>query len=56
MKNVVAYSIIKKENNMKELTCKKCDDVTILCDEGVVSITCSKCVMLDVSTIYPVEA
>ena len=31
---------------MIELTCKKCEDVTILCDEGVVSVTCSKCVML----------
>jgi hypothetical protein len=34
--------------NMNELTCKKCDDVTIMCDEGVVSVTCSKCVMIDV--------
>ena len=36
---------------MKELTCKKCDDVTILCDEGVVSVTCSKCVMIDVDNL-----
>lgn len=40
--------MITKENIMIELTCKKCDDVTILCDEGVVSVTCSKCVMIDV--------
>ena len=33
---------------MKELTCKVCDDVKILCDEGVVSVTCSMCVMIDV--------
>jgi len=33
---------------MIELTCKKCDDVTIECDEGVVSVTCSKCVMSDI--------
>ena len=33
---------------MNELTCKKCNDVTILCDEGVVSVTCSVCVMIDV--------
>ena len=33
---------------MIELTCKKCDDVTIACDEGVVSVTCSMCVMIDV--------
>ncbi len=30
---------------MKELTCKKCDDVTVACDEGVVSVTCSMCVL-----------
>ena len=48
MENVVAYSMINKgENNMNELNCKKCDKVTIACDEGVVSVTCSKCVMLD---------
>ena len=43
--------MIKKENNMIELTCKKCEDVTILCDEGVVSVTCSKCVMIDVDNL-----
>jgi len=30
---------------MIELTCKICDDVTIECDEGVVSVTCGDCVM-----------
>ena len=35
---------------MIELTCKKCDDVTILCDEGVTAVTCSLCSMLDVIT------
>ena len=34
--------------NMIELTCKKCDETKIECDEGVVSVTCSKCVMLDI--------
>ena len=34
---------------MNELSCKKCDNVTILCDENVVSVTCSKCVMIDVN-------
>jgi len=29
---------------MNELTCKMCDEETMMCDEGVVSITCSKCV------------
>ena len=36
---------------MNKLTCKKCNDVTILCDEGVVSVTCSVCVMLDVDNL-----
>ena len=38
----------KGKMNMNELTCKTCDDVTIMCDEGVVSVTCGKCVMVDV--------
>jgi len=29
---------------MIELTCKVCDDETMMCDEGVVSVTCSSCV------------
>jgi len=33
---------------MIELTCKICDDVTMECDEGVVSVTCSMCSMADV--------
>lgn len=33
---------------MKELTCKVCDDVKILCDEGTTAVTCSKCVMKDI--------
>ena len=32
---------------MIELTCKICDDVTIKCDEGVVSVTCPLCSMID---------
>ena len=32
---------------MNELTCKKCNDTTILCDEDVSAVTCSKCVMSD---------
>ena len=36
---------------MVELTCKKCNDVTILCDEGVVSITCSLCSMVDLNNM-----
>lgn len=39
---------------MIELVCKKCDDVTIKCDEGVVSVTCSMCVMMDVDTLAEV--
>jgi len=38
----------KKENDMINLTCKKCDDVTIACDEDVVSVTCSMCSMIDI--------
>jgi len=34
----------KKENDMIELTCKVCDDETMMCDEGVVAVTCSTCV------------
>jgi len=32
---------------MNELTCKECDDVKILCDEGVTAVTCSKCVIIN---------
>ena len=47
---VVYYSMIRNDNKQKgvndmiELTCKICDDVTIACDEDVVSVTCSDCV------------
>ncbi len=34
--------------NMIELTCKKCDETTIMCDDDVTAVTCSKCVMIDV--------
>ena len=48
MKNVVAYSMIKKENkSMNELNCKKCDTPTT-CDEEAVAITCSMCSMLGI--------
>ena len=40
--------MIKGENNMNELTCKKCNETTIMCDEGVTAVTCSMCVMIDV--------
>ena len=33
---------------MIELTCKKCDDVTLACDEGTIAVTCSMCSMVDV--------
>ena len=33
---------------MIELTCKKCDDTTIMCDEGTTAVTCSLCSMIDV--------
>ena len=33
---------------MIELTCKKCDDTTVMCDEGVTAVTCSLCSMIDV--------
>ena len=33
---------------MIDLTCKVCDDVTIACDEDVVSVTCGLCSMVDV--------
>ena len=36
---------------MIELTCKKCDDVTIACDEGGVSVTCGLCSMIDVGAL-----
>ena len=38
----------KGKMNMIELTCKKCDEATIMCDEDVTSVTCSLCVMIDV--------
>ena len=36
---------------MIELTCKKCDDVTIACDEDVVSVTCGLCSMVDLEVV-----
>ena len=44
----IYFKIRKLRNNMIELTCKKCDDTTIMCDEDVTSVTCSMCVMIDV--------
>ena len=35
---------------MIELTCKKCNEEKVTCDEGVVSVTCSLCCMADVIT------
>ena len=40
---------------MIELTCKKCDDTTKLCDEGVVAVTCSLCVMIDIDNLNNAE-
>ena len=37
---------------MIELTCKKCDDTTIMCDEGATAVTCSLCSMIDVDVDY----
>ena len=34
---------------MIALTCKKCDDVTMMCDEDTVSVTCSLCSMIDLN-------
>jgi len=45
----------KKENDMIELTCKVCDDVTIACDEDVVSVTCSDCVNESIMEINYLE-
>ena len=36
---------------MIDLTCKKCDDVTIACDEGTASVTCSLCSMIDLEVL-----
>jgi len=44
--------VLKKGvNNMIELTCKICDDVTIKCDEDTVAVTCSMCSMIDVEVV-----
>ena len=41
--------MINKENNdMNELTCKKCDETTIMCDDDVTAVICSICSMIDV--------
>ena len=32
---------------MIELTCKKCDDTKVSCDEDVVAVTCGTCSMKD---------
>ena len=51
----VYYSMIRSDNNKKgvndmiELTCKKCDDVTMMCDEDTVAVTCSMCSMIDLN-------
>ena len=36
---------------MNELTCKKCNETTVMCDDDVTAVTCSKCVMIDVEVI-----
>ena len=45
---LVIVNKFKGDKQMIELTCKKCDDVTITCDEGVTAVTCSMCSMIDV--------
>ena len=58
---VVYYSMIRNDNKQKgvndmiELTCKICDDVTIACDEDVVSVTCSDCVNESIMEINYLE-
>ena len=45
----IIYKKTKKgENSMNELTCKKCNETTVMCDDDVTAVTCSKCVMIDV--------
>ena len=39
--------MIKRRNTMNELMCKECNDVTIMCDEGVTAVTCGKCVIIN---------
>ena len=51
MKNVVAYNMIKKENNMNNLNCKVCDTPTGSHDDDVVAVTCSICSMVDVVSL-----
>ena len=46
-KSYCTWYCAKKGQFMIELTCKKCDDVTMTCDEGVVSVTCPLCCMID---------
>ena len=41
----------KGDKQMIELICKKCDDVTIECDEGTTAVTCSLCSMIDVEVL-----
>ena len=48
-KNYCTWYCAKKgdKQDMIELTCKICDDVTIKCDEDTVAVTCSMCSMID---------
>ena len=45
---VIVTKLTKGDKQMIDLTCKKCDDVTIACDEGTIAVTCSMCSMIDV--------
>ena len=47
-KKYCTWYCAKKGQFMIELTCKKCDDVTIKSDEDRVAVTCSMCSMIDV--------
>ena len=48
---VIVNNFKGDKQDMVELTCKKCDDVTIACDEGVVSVTCGLCSMIDLEVV-----
>ena len=48
---LVIVNKFKGDKQMIDLTCKVCDDVTIACDEGVVSVTCGLCSMVDVEVL-----
>ena len=46
-KKYCTWYCAKKGQFMIELTCKKCDDTKVSCDEDVVAVTCGICSMTD---------